>query len=124
VLSLRWQLTKRLAIVKNQAHGIADPMPLRMSQRHIRGLKADIALLERRLAAIVAADPGLARRYRLLRSVPGVGPVLAQTLRAWLSELGRIGRKQIAALAGEPRRVRRRLGSLSQAAIAAGSSSA
>ena len=37
---------------------------------------------------------------QLLRSVPGVGPVLATTLLAELPELGRLNRKQIAALVG------------------------
>ncbi|HVZ35214.1 MAG TPA: transposase, partial [Polyangiaceae bacterium] len=36
----------------------------------------------------------------LLRSVPGVGPVLAATLTAFVPELGKLNRKQIAALAG------------------------
>ena len=36
----------------------------------------------------------------LLRSVPGVGPVVVATLVAELPELGRLNRKQIAALVG------------------------
>ncbi|MGH7066723.1 MAG: IS110 family transposase [Acetobacteraceae bacterium] len=100
VLGLRCQLVERLVAATHQASGVADPMLGRMCRRQLRGLKADIVLLDRRLAAIVAADPGLAKRYRLLCSVPGVGPVLAHTLLAWLPELGTIGRKQIAALVG------------------------
>jgi transposase len=63
-------------------------------------LQADIALLDKRLADTVAAEPSLARRYRLLVSMPGVGATLACTLLALLPELGQIGRKQIAALVG------------------------
>jgi transposase len=36
----------------------------------------------------------------LLQSVPGVGPVISRTLLAELPELGRLSRKQIAALVG------------------------
>ena len=36
----------------------------------------------------------------LLASVPGVGPVIARTLIAEMPELGRLDRKQVAALAG------------------------
>ena len=36
----------------------------------------------------------------LLRSVPGVGPQVSLTLLAFLPELGRLNRKQIAALVG------------------------
>src|SRR5262249_10078501 len=42
----------------------------------------------------------LAQRYELLTSMPGVGPVLAFTLIALLPELGKMSRKQIAALVG------------------------
>jgi transposase len=42
----------------------------------------------------------LARRVRILRSIPGIGPVNAATLCAGLNELGHIDGKQVAALAG------------------------
>jgi len=63
-------------------------------------LAADITLLDKRLAEIVASDAALARRYQLLVSMPGVGPVLAVTLLALLPELGQMHRRQIAALVG------------------------
>ncbi|MFZ0126515.1 MAG: transposase [Xanthobacteraceae bacterium] len=63
-------------------------------------MEADILLLDKQLAELVAADPRLAHRYRLLISMPGVGPTLAYTLLATLPELGQIDRKQIAALVG------------------------
>src|SRR6516225_10220494 len=53
-----------------------------------------------RLAEMVAANAALAQRYELLTSMPGVGPVLAFTLIALLPELGKMSRKQIAALVG------------------------
>src|SRR5262249_59388536 len=52
------------------------------------------------LAEMVAANVALAQRYELLTSMPGVGPVLAFTLIALLPELGKMSRKQIAALVG------------------------
>src|SRR4030095_4292157 len=39
-------------------------------------------------------------REDLLRSVPGVGPVVARTLIAELPELGQLDRRQLAALVG------------------------
>src|SRR6516162_5875371 len=56
--------------------------------------------LDKRLAELVAAQPDLVQRFRLLCSMPGVGATLAYTLLALLPELGQIGRKQIAALVG------------------------
>ena len=63
-------------------------------------MEADISLLDKRLAELVGADPRLAHRYRLLISMPGVGPTLAYTLLASLPELGQLDRRQIAALVG------------------------
>jgi transposase len=100
VLTMRQQLIERLVMVRNQARGLADPLLCRLSKRHITGLLADIRLLDRRLAAIVAGDAELTRQYRLLRSAPGVGPVLALTVLAELPELGTIDRWKIAALVG------------------------
>lgn len=51
-------------------------------------------------AALTAADPELAEIDRRLKTVPGVGPVVAATLIAELPELGRLDRRRIAALAG------------------------
>ena len=86
--------------VRNQADQVRDPMLRRMAQRRLNRLRADVVLLEKRLAEIVAADPELAERDRLIRSVPGAGPVLSWTLMAHLPELGRLTHKQIAALVG------------------------
>jgi transposase len=72
----------------------------RLSRRRIARLAADIELLDKRLVEIVATDATLAHRYRLLTSMPGVGPVLACTLIALLPELGGMSRKQVAALVG------------------------
>src|SRR5215471_1731935 len=80
--------------------GARDAMLLRLSRRRIGRLKADIDMLDTTLIEIVRTDAALAHRYRLLTSMPGVGPVLACTLIALLPELGSIGRKQVAALVG------------------------
>ena len=100
VLTMRQQLTERLVMVRNQARGLTDPLLCRLSKRHVAGLLADIRLIDCRLAAIVAGDAELTRRYTLLCSVPGVGPVLAFTVLAELPELGTIDRWKIAALVG------------------------
>ena len=72
----------------------------RLYRRRITRMEADIMLLDKRLADMVAADAALAQRYELLISMPGVGPVLACTLVALLPELGQMSRKQVAALVG------------------------
>jgi transposase len=78
---------------------LAAGIPARHSRR-IGRLAADIDVLDERMVEIVATDAAFAHRYRLLTSMPGVGAVLACTLLALLPELGRMSRKQVAALVG------------------------
>jgi len=70
----------------------------RLSKRRQMRLEADIRLLDKRLAEMVAANVALAQRYELLTSMPGVGPVLAFTLIALLPELGKMSRSAIASV--------------------------
>ena len=79
---------------------LEDAQLRRLSRRRIGRLAADIELLDKHLIEIVATDAALAHRYRLLTSMPGVGPVLACTLIVLLPELGGMTRKQVAALVG------------------------
>lgn len=69
-------------------------------QRHLVWLNAEIALLDKRIAQAITADPRLTQTCRIIRSLPGVGPVTATTLLALVPELGRRSPKTIAALAG------------------------
>lgn len=84
----------------NQLEHLRDAALRRMQQRHIRQIDADVVRLDRRIVAAIAAVPAFAARDKLLRSMPGVGPVLAATLLALLPELGRISNRQIGALVG------------------------
>lgn len=72
-----------------------------------RELKAHVALLERRrvaldkqIAAHTRSHDDLARLDRLLRTAPGIGPIVASILIARLPELGLIDRRAIASLCG------------------------
>jgi transposase len=100
ILTVRRQLRDAKVAVENASGLLEDPVLQRLSRRRVARLAADIEQLDRRVIEIVAADAALAHRYRLLSSMPGVGPVLACTLIALLPELGRLNRKQIAALVG------------------------
>lgn len=86
--------------LRNQLESIADPAMRRLIDHQIAKLRIVITRIEKALAALVAASPALAERERLLRSVPGVGPIVAACLLARMPELGRISSRQAAALAG------------------------
>ena len=68
--------------------------------RHIAWLEAEEAEADRRLDEAVRASPAWRQRDALLRSIPGVGPVVSRTLLAALPELGSADGGKLAALAG------------------------
>jgi transposase len=100
MLTVRRQLSDEKIAAQNASAMLEDPMLLRLSRRRIGRLAADIDMLDTKLIEIVQTDAALAHRYRLLTSMPGVGPVLTCTLIALLPELGSMSRKQVAALVG------------------------
>lgn len=69
-------------------------------QAHIHWLEKRLKNVDTDLDKAVKNTPAWREREQLLRSVPGVGPVLSLSLLALLPELGQLNRRQIAALAG------------------------
>lgn len=67
---------------------------------HIRFLEKRLDKANRALQEVIEASPIWRAQENLLRSVPGVGPVLSATLLAELPELGRLSGREIAALVG------------------------
>lgn len=86
--------------LKNQSHVAETVFLRRQLARRIARLKDDIAAIEAEYLKRIKTDPALARRYEILQSIPGIGAKIAMTLIASLAELGTLGVKQIAMLAG------------------------
>ncbi|MGL4649376.1 MAG: IS110 family transposase [Caldilineaceae bacterium] len=99
VLARRRQLIDMLTAEVNRMDTALVPVRPQI-QRHIDWLKQAIKESDDDLARRIAADPAWKQHAALLRSVPGVGPVLASALLAELPELGKLDRRQVAALVG------------------------
>jgi transposase len=69
-------------------------------EAHIAWLNARIATLDNDLETMLRASPLWRENDDLLQSVPGIGPVCAQTFLLELPELGTLTRQHIAALVG------------------------
>ena len=67
---------------------------------HIEWLKRKLKSVDSELERRIKASPVWRAKEDLLRSVPGIGPVVSRTLIGELPELGQLNRQQIAALAG------------------------
>lgn len=100
LLARRRQIVEMLGAEKNRLANNRD-------RAVVKDLNAHIAWLERRLKSsddelqrVLKASPAWRERDDLLRSVPGVGPVLSLTLLAQLPELGQLNRRKIAKLVG------------------------
>lgn len=68
--------------------------------RLIKALEKELAEIDAEIDSAVRSSPAWRNNEDLLTSVPSIGPVIARTLIAELPELGTLGRKQIASLAG------------------------
>jgi transposase len=68
--------------------------------RLLKALEKELASLDADIDDAVRGSPAWRAKEDLLASVPGVGPAIARTLMAELPELGKLSRKEIAALAG------------------------
>jgi len=80
-----------------------DRAPARVQKRievHLRWLRAELARLDEDLDDLIQQSLLWREREDLLQSVPGIGPVMSRTVLAELPELGRLNRKQIAAVGG------------------------
>jgi transposase len=66
----------------------------------LRLLARQITAVDAQLESLIAASAAWQAKADLLRTVPGIGPVVSKTLVAELPELGKLNRKQIAALVG------------------------
>lgn len=69
-------------------------------EAHIEWLESELDDANEGLAAVIKSSPVWCDMDALLRSVPGVGPVLSSTLIADLPELGSVSGREIAALVG------------------------
>jgi transposase len=68
--------------------------------RLLKALQKELTSVDGDIDGMVRSSPAWREKEDLLISVPGIGPTIARTLVAELPELGRLNRKQIAALAG------------------------
>jgi transposase len=99
ILTRRRQLLLMLVSEKNRLLMAPEAVAKRI-RAHIRWLEKELERIDRELEEAVQQSEVWRRNEELLRSVPGVGPVLARTLLAELPELGTITHKRLSSLVG------------------------
>jgi transposase len=96
----RLSAVKEQTSLQNQLSASMTAFLRRHLQKRIARIAADIKAIEAEIVRRIKADPGLARRYEILTSVPGIGVATAIAFIACLSELGSCTAKGIAKLVG------------------------
>jgi transposase len=96
----RDQMVHMRAQEKNRRSEAYDSAMVEDIANHIDFLDSAIKAIEAMIKALIKAEPEICEQARLMRSAPGIGPVACMQLIAQMPELGRVGPKQVAALAG------------------------
>jgi transposase len=99
LLSRRRQISEMLTAERNRLQS-ADSTVCRRLNVHIRWLERELSDIDNDLDEAIKASPLWRVKSDILKSVPGIGPVVSFTLLSELPELGQLNRKEIAALAG------------------------
>ena len=99
LLVRRRQIIEML-VAENNRVALASPRIAKDLKTHIRFLEKRLDNVDTEIDAAIKNSPVWRTKDKLLRSVPGVGPVLSRTLLAELPELGRLSNNQISKLVG------------------------
>jgi transposase len=100
LVARRRQIQEMLTAERNRLGAARAPAVRQGLKKHIEWLQKQVKDVDRQLGDAIKNNPAWCAKEDLLRSTPGVGPVLATTLIAQLPELGLINRKEIGALVG------------------------
>jgi transposase len=96
----RRQIVQMIGAEKQRQKRLTEPRLQRSIARLVGALQKELTELDNQIDDEIRGSPAWRAKEDLLRSVPGVGPVVSRTLVAELPELGALDRRQIAALAG------------------------
>jgi transposase len=100
LLGRRRQLVIMINAEKQRQGKAVHKLSKRSVKAVLKVLEAELKRLDHDLDTTIGSSPIWRAKEDILRSVPGIGPVVARTLLAELPELGSASRHQIAALAG------------------------
>src|ERR1035437_2848798 len=94
------QLIHGRALAKTQAEHHQDPFVRRQHAKLMTHLEVQIEAVEKQIEALIEQDAALQQRVTCLDEIQGVGPRTAWRVLAPMPELGRLNRRDVAALAG------------------------
>lgn len=100
LLRARAELMDSLQREINRAEHHTNPAVIRIHRDLVTRYRQHIKTLDAQSARLIAKDENLSKAEAVLREVTGVGEQTSRSLLAFLPELGHLGRRSVAALAG------------------------
>jgi transposase len=100
LVARRRQIIEMIGAERQRERHLTTPQLRKSIARLVKALEKELVSVDTEIDDSMRGSPVWRAKEDLLASVPGVGPIIARTLIAELPELGQLGRKQIAALAG------------------------
>ena len=100
LIARRRQIVEMMTAEKNRRHQATGSKPRASLDAHLEWLRKELGRIDEDLDGAVRTSPIWRAKEELLKSVPGIGDIASRTLLAELPELGRLNRREIAALVG------------------------
>jgi transposase len=106
LIELRELAVARRALIKDRAAArirlgvVVLPLVRRQLRVRLRQIETQLAEIDAAMANRVAQDGAMARKHAILLSIPGIGETTALAMLVEMPELGTLGAKRAASLAG------------------------
>lgn len=100
LIARRRQIIAMMIAERQRQRRLSEPRLQRSIARLLDALQRELSELDQEIEDDVRGSPAWREKEDLLASVPGIGPTIARTLIAEMPELGRLDRREVAALAG------------------------
>ena len=96
----RGQLIRMRASEKNRIQTVTDSFLKKEIDKNIKNLSKQIDKIDLELNDILKRDEDLNCKFKILKTIPGIGDQIAKSLITDLPELGKVNSKQIASIVG------------------------
>lgn len=96
----RTALVKDKVRAQNQLAQQHQPLTRKLTKARLRQIKTQIGQIDVAIRTQIETCPTRQRALTLIESIPGIGPVVANTMLIELPEIGTLSKKAVASLAG------------------------
>lgn len=96
----RTALVKEKVRAQNQLAQQSQPLTRKLTKARLRQIKTQIGQIDVAIRTQIETCPARQRALILIESIPGIGPVLANTMLIEMPEIGTLSKKAVASLAG------------------------